>query len=59
MHTEGVSVDLDLGEFVVIVLEPEEEAVLEGEAFGAGTDGGPEEQNPAEVPLAGIRELNG
>lgn len=56
MNTEGISVDLDLGEFVVIVLEPQEEAVLEGEAFGTGADGGPEEQNPADMKLEKITD---
>lgn len=56
LHTEGISVDLDLGEFVVIVLEPQEEAVLEGEAFGTGADGGPEEQNPADMKLEKITD---
>ena len=56
LHTEGISVDLDLGEFVVIVLEPQEEAVLEGEAFSTGTDGRPEEQNPTGTTLEKITD---
>ena len=54
MYTEGIGIDLNLGEFIVVVLEPEEEAVLEGETFGTGADRGPEEKDPAEQALAGI-----
>lgn len=47
LDTERVRVDLGLRELVVVVLEPEEEAVLKRESFGAGADGRPEEKNPA------------
>jgi hypothetical protein len=55
LHAERIGVDLDLGEFVVVVLEPEKEAVLERETFGGGADRGPEEENPADTTLARIR----
>jgi hypothetical protein len=47
LDTERISVDLNLGELVIVVLQPEEEAVLEREPFGTGADGRPEKENPA------------
>jgi len=57
LHTKGIGIDLDLGEFVVVVLEPKKEAVLERETFSGGADGGPEEENPADTSLVKIREF--
>lgn len=47
LNTKWVGVDLCLGEGGLVVLEPEEEVVLEGEGFDGSTDGRPEEKNPA------------
>jgi hypothetical protein len=52
LNAKRIRVDLGLRELVVIVLEPEEKAVLERETFRAGTDGRPEEENPADVCIS-------
>lgn len=47
LDADRVGVDLGLGEGGFVVLEPEQEGVLEGEAFDRCADGGPEEEDPA------------
>ena len=47
LDADRVGVDLRLGESGFVVFEPQQEGVLEGEAFDRCADGGPEEEDPA------------